>query len=342
MAAKVMLGRIGPALVLLQFIAVSAVGNSLQEGVGAYSREDYQTALEEWRSLAGSGHAAAQFNLGLMHALGKGVAQDYSIAAEWYRKAAEQGLANAQNNLGFLYIQGYGVQRDYSQALKWYRKAAEQGLAAAEFSLGALYLRGLGVPLSYAKALEWYGKAADKGYAAAQYSLGIMYFRGLGVLKDHDEAAKWYRKAAQQGYADAKSALRLMATESKTAHALPQRHYALKMLNEIGSRETSFQVQLGAVSADARATAEKKANELTRSLAAALGTLKVTTIRADLGERGIFYRFRVGPLADRAAADALCEKLKAQQQPCIVVNPSNREVGSQAAAGTRLTSTTSN
>lgn len=36
------------------------------EGVAAYNRGDYATALKEFRAEAGKGNALAQFNLGLM------------------------------------------------------------------------------------------------------------------------------------------------------------------------------------------------------------------------------------------------------------------------------------
>lgn len=320
----VMRGRIVTALILAQLVAFSAAASNFQKGSDAYNRGDYQSALEEWWPLAASGHAAAQFNLGLMYTLGKGVPQDYSVAAKWSRKAAEQGHAKAQSNLGFLYYQGYGVPRDYSKAIKWYRKAAEQGYAAAQFSLGTFYLKGVGLPQNYYKAMEWYGKAADQGYASAQYNLGTMYFSGLGVRMNRAEAAKWYRKAAQQGHSDAKRELRLMAAKTTMADTQPQPLYPLKMTNDAGSSdslETGFQVQLAAVKTDDRSVAEDNAARLTRNHASVLGNLHVTPIRADLGEKGIFYRFRAGPLANRAAADALCEKLKARQQACIIVGP---------------------
>lgn len=40
--------------------------------------------------------------------------------------------------------------------------------------------------------------------------------------------------------------------------------------------------------------------------------------RVDLGARGIYYRLRVNGLADKAAANQLCQKLKAAKQDCIV------------------------
>jgi hypothetical protein len=50
--------------------------------------------------------------------------------------------------------------------------------------------------------------------------------------------------------------------------------------------------------------------------------LKPTVVRADLGgARGIYFRLQVGPLADAAAAGALCRNIKRRKLGCIVVRP---------------------
>ena len=64
-----------------------------EEGVAAYERGDYATALQEWRLLAEQGDAKAQFNLGFLYRIGQGVNQDYQKACHWYLLSAEQGYA---------------------------------------------------------------------------------------------------------------------------------------------------------------------------------------------------------------------------------------------------------
>ena len=132
------------------------------EGVAAYNRGDFATAIREWRPLAEQGHASAQFNLGLMYGEGEGVPQDDAEAVKWYRKAAEQGLAEAQFNLGLMYYNGQGGPQDYAQALQWYRKAAEQGYANAQHNLGFMYYNGEGVPQDDAQAHMWFNLAASR------------------------------------------------------------------------------------------------------------------------------------------------------------------------------------
>ena len=164
----------------------------VDEGVAAYQRGDYATALREWRAHTEQGNAKAQTNLGFIYERGLGVTQDYAEAVGWYRKAAEQGYARAQLNLGLMYSRGRGVPQDYAEAVGWDRKAADQGYAKAQYNLGFMYRKGRGVAQDYAEAVKWYRKAAEQGVAEAQYNLGFMYRKGLGVAKDYVRAYAWY------------------------------------------------------------------------------------------------------------------------------------------------------
>src|SRR5689334_3507377 len=122
---KAMLKR---ALLMALFLAVVAEAQAgLQEGIDAYTRKDYATAIKEFKPLANSGDAEAQFYLGAMYDTGLEVPKSDQEAIAWYRKAAVQRNAKAQYNLGVIYERGLGVPQDYRAAVSWYRKAAEQG-----------------------------------------------------------------------------------------------------------------------------------------------------------------------------------------------------------------------
>jgi outer membrane biosynthesis protein TonB len=54
---------------------------------------------------------------------------------------------------------------------------------------------------------------------------------------------------------------------------------------------------------------------------AVVGELTQDIQRADLGAKGIWYRLRIGPFADKAAAAAACEKLKTEGGTCFVAAP---------------------
>ncbi len=86
-----MIRVISAVIVLIGLAAPAWAG--FDEGVAAYDRGEYPTALREWRPLAKQGDADAQYNLVIMYSSGEGVPQDYAEAVRWYRKAAEQGDA---------------------------------------------------------------------------------------------------------------------------------------------------------------------------------------------------------------------------------------------------------
>jgi hypothetical protein len=187
-------------LIILPFVvllwrAVCFAG-AVEDGLAAYKRGDYKTAVAIWTLAADKGDAEAQNDLGLLYDQGQGVAQDYNQAVAWFRKAADQGYAEAQNNLGLTYAKGQGVPQDNNQAVAWFRKAADQGYAEGQINLGAMYANGRGVLQDYNQAVSWFRKAAEKGFPRAQIYLASLYEKGLGVPQDYAEAQKWYSLAA--------------------------------------------------------------------------------------------------------------------------------------------------
>ena len=60
-----------------------------------------------------------------MYANGQGVKQDYFKAVEWYQKAADQGHAAAQYNLGIMYKNGLGVKQNYTKAKDYFGLACD-------------------------------------------------------------------------------------------------------------------------------------------------------------------------------------------------------------------------
>jgi hypothetical protein len=75
-------------------------------------------------------------------------------------------------------------------------------------------------------------------------------------------------------------------------------------------------LQLGSVRSEDAARQEWE--RIKRKNTDLLGTLSVTPIRADLGDKGIYYRILTGPVADQAAAERICSELKQRSVGCIV------------------------
>jgi uncharacterized protein len=80
--------------------SVAAGALELEDGVAAYEKGDYATALRLLRPLADQGDAGAQYNLGLIYANGQGVPQDYAAAVNWYRKGASKAIPRLKSTSG--------------------------------------------------------------------------------------------------------------------------------------------------------------------------------------------------------------------------------------------------
>lgn len=89
MSKRALLSRL--ILVLLLAGAGLIANADFDEGVAAYEKGDYATALREWQPFAEQGNAFAQSHLGLMYVQGQGVLQDYVYAHMWAHIAASGG-----------------------------------------------------------------------------------------------------------------------------------------------------------------------------------------------------------------------------------------------------------
>jgi cell division septation protein DedD len=81
-----------------------------------------------------------------------------------------------------------------------------------------------------------------------------------------------------------------------------------------------FRIQVGAYRSEGAAL--NGWNLIAEAHGELLEGLKPTIVEIDLGPgRGVFHRLQAGPLADRLAASALCDALRAREQGCLVVGP---------------------
>jgi cell division septation protein DedD len=86
-----------------------------------------------------------------------------------------------------------------------------------------------------------------------------------------------------------------------------------------GTATGPFKVQIAATRDEP--TAQKEWERLKHAHADLLGGLSPTVVRADLGDKGIFFRIQAGPVPDQAKADKLCAELKKVSIACIIVKP---------------------
>ncbi len=78
-----------------------------------------------------------------------------------------------------------------------------------------------------------------------------------------------------------------------------------------------WRVQLGSFPAADQANAQW---DRLKKAFAELQPLGLTTVRVDLGDKGVWYRLQAGPLGEPQAR-ALCEELKSKKRDCLVVRP---------------------
>ena len=103
---------------MLQLVAVKsgATAGDFHHGLGSIRLGDYKAAVAILAPLAEQGHAKAQFELGVLYLMGKGVTQDHVKAASLHLQSAEQGNVKAQAHLGHMLDDGEGVLVDHKSA----------------------------------------------------------------------------------------------------------------------------------------------------------------------------------------------------------------------------------
>lgn len=194
------------SLLTLAFPVAAFAG--LDEGISAYDRKDYKTALKEFQGC--SEKPVCQTKLALMYFEGEGVKSDYATSLQWYTKAALQGHADAQYNTGMMHLLGEGAAVNELEAEKWLLQSAEQGHPAAQFNLGSLYLTGKQITLNNAEAVKWLRKAAEQDVLGALHNMAVLTISGTGVEKSEVEAAKFFKRAAEFGFANSQHNLATM------------------------------------------------------------------------------------------------------------------------------------
>jgi hypothetical protein len=156
---------------VITLIMPLSVKADMAKGLAAARQGNYEAALKEWLPLAEDGNASAQFNVGQLYRLGRGVPRNFTLAGQWYEKAAYQWHSAARHNLAVLYEKGLGVPVNYEKAFEWYEKAASLDYGIAQFNLAVMYSLGQGTKRDLVNAYAWYAIAADRDVDGAEENL---------------------------------------------------------------------------------------------------------------------------------------------------------------------------
>lgn len=101
-----------------------------------------------------------------------------------------------------------------------------------------------------------------------------------------------------------------------SAPKLPEPKASEPKLNADGAGK--WRIQLASVRSEAEATSEWR--RLAARHADVLGGVSMLLTKADLGDRGVYYRVQ-GAGVDEARARSICDRLKSQNVGCVVVRP---------------------
>ncbi len=257
---------------------------------------------------AQAGSAEAQFQLGEAYRSGRGVAADPESAIMWYRRAATQGHVRAGEELGFaLFAHG-----DRREAMPYIEAAAARGEARAFYLLGTAHFNGdyatRDWPLAYAQTT----RAAVGGLPAAQRNLETMDRYLLPADKDKAQQILATLPPLRQPpvpttvMISADGTPRAVAGSPSTA---PRKDVAAAAMPATGP----WKVQLGAYSSADRA------RDRWRTLAERVPAL--AGHGPSIVAAGSVQRLQARALASRAAAQSLCQAVRAAGGDCLVLAP---------------------
>ncbi|MEJ7776009.1 MAG: tetratricopeptide repeat protein [Sphingomicrobium sp.] len=158
---------IAAGLLAVATAAPALASPTVRDGISAWQKRDFITAVAIWRSLAQKGDADAAFNLGQAYRLGRGVKVDLAEAHKWLEQAARAGHLDAQTTLGLLLFDSGGR----AAAMPWLKSAAERGDPRALLVYGTALFNGDGMPSDRVLAYAYVSRAAAQGLALAKTTL---------------------------------------------------------------------------------------------------------------------------------------------------------------------------
>jgi TPR repeat protein len=181
--------------------------DDLKKAKRAYKNGDFNRARKFFEKSSEDGNIVADWYLGHMYRLGRGVPRDDAKAFSYFSRVADafdadetdknrlRIMVDALVRVGDYYRRGSraaGVAPDFERAIRIYRLAATYGHPAAQFALGDMQLNGEGLRQNADQGLRWLMTAARKRYAPAEARLGDLYWNGDIVKRDRTRALMWY------------------------------------------------------------------------------------------------------------------------------------------------------
>lgn len=327
---------IAPLLGLALILGSAPALADVKDGVDAWERGDFQTAINEWRGPAEKGDADAQFNLGQAYKLGRGVPQDLGQAEKWYKRAVDQGHLQAIDNYGLILFQ----DNRRTEALPYLQESVQRGEPRAQYILGTGHFNGDFVEKDWVKAYALMTRASAQDLPQATSNLAQMdrfiplkdRQRAIELAGQMEQDEKRVLAAQIGGLRPAQSTKAVQTaqlppsrpalpdpvpapgpvTPGVTYAPYPKAAPTAPVATAAPVRAAAsgdWRVQLGAFSD------ENKAKSLWTKLEASVSAL--SGLQPYLVRAGGITRLQAGPFATRAQADSMCNSVKASGNDCI-------------------------
>ncbi len=184
----------------------------------AYNRGNYGKALEYFNKAADDGNAIADWYLGHMYRLGRGVVMDQAVAYSYYSHVAEGYDSEEQDkdrlrvtvdsklriaNYQRMGIAGANLKPNPQLAARTYLSlATTYGHPGALYALGVMSIEGEGMKQNPQQGLKWLNAAVRKHSPEAAAYLAELYAKGKVVKFNETRALMWYVIAAQNAQQD--------------------------------------------------------------------------------------------------------------------------------------------
>jgi uncharacterized protein len=313
---------------------------SVKDGVDAWSRGEYETAVRIWREPAVRGDSDAQFNMAQAYKFGRGVKQDLAIAADWYRQAASRGHLQAEDSYAHL----LHYQGKIADALPLLAKSADRGEPRSQYLLATELFNGVNVKKDWVRAYALMTRASSAGLAPASRSLAQMdqfipfeqRQQGTVLAGELERRSKQVRSDQVAGFPiDTRpqaSVVRpvdvppsevvepsypsypapVASPTVRPAQPAPQPPVRAPAPAPAPAASGKWRIQLGAFGNESNAT------KLWNSLEARVGGLQSLT--PYLVSAGKITRLQAGPFASKGSAEAMCAKVKSAGQGCLAIS----------------------
>ncbi|EDV21239.1 uncharacterized protein TRIADDRAFT_60258 [Trichoplax adhaerens] len=191
--------------------------------------DDYQHALQYYKTAGRLGSASSYYNIACMYHDGHGVVANKSTALHYYKKASKNGHALSQFIVAELLLSTIeaGQEMESARACYYYLQSSRYSFASTLLNLGYIFLHGIaGMKQSYTVALQYFEEAAvavdfcnRKSNHWALHEIAYMHEHGLGTETNYKLAAAYYAEAAQYKYHESVNKLAKLLEKKKLPDA---------------------------------------------------------------------------------------------------------------------------